>query len=131
MAALSFLYDFTSLTKSIDTFLYAHMPSFWALMAEMTIIGVCILGFYAVVGLYLVLAERKVCAFLQNRLGPNRIGPYGIFQTVADLVKLLYNFFDAVQLVGGGGDNQAVGAGVRENRGVLQAHLGTLHATFK
>jgi NADH-quinone oxidoreductase subunit H len=37
-----------------------------------------------------VYAERKVCAFIQNRLGPNRLGPYGIFQTVADLIKLLF-----------------------------------------
>jgi NADH-quinone oxidoreductase subunit H len=56
----------------------------------MVIIGVVFLLLYAVIGLFLVYAERKVCAFIQNRLGPNRIGPFGIFQTVADLVKLLF-----------------------------------------
>jgi NADH-quinone oxidoreductase subunit H len=45
--------------------------------------------FYALIGLFLVYAERKVCAFMQNRVGPNRVGPYGIFQTIADLFKLL------------------------------------------
>ena len=83
-------YDFTSLTKSIDEGLRSSMSSFWAVTIEMVIIGVLFLLFYAVIGLFLVYAERKVCAFIQNRLGPNRIGPYGIFQTVADLIKLLF-----------------------------------------
>jgi NADH-quinone oxidoreductase subunit H len=83
-------YDFTSLTKTIDEGLRSSMSSFWAVTVEMLIIGVLFLLFYAAVGLFLVYAERKVCAFIQNRLGPNRIGPYGMFQTVADLVKLLF-----------------------------------------
>ena len=83
------IYDFSSLTQSIDDALMSSLPEFWALTIEMVIIGVAILAFYAVVGLYLVYAERKVCALMQNRLGPNRVGPFGIFQTFADLIKLL------------------------------------------
>ena len=38
---------------------------------------------------YLTLAERKVMARMQLRYGPNRAGPYGLLQPIADLLKLL------------------------------------------
>jgi NADH-quinone oxidoreductase subunit H len=45
----------------------------------------CILG----ACMYLVLAERKVSAWMQDRIGPNRVGPYGLGQPIADGIKIL------------------------------------------
>jgi NADH-quinone oxidoreductase subunit H len=50
--------------------------------------GVLILAFITAAA-YLVYAERKVISYMQVRVGPNRVGPFGLLQPLADVIKLV------------------------------------------
>jgi NADH-quinone oxidoreductase subunit H len=61
---------------------------FGLLMALIKAVGLVFVIILPMVS-YTVYAERRVSAMIQDRLGPNRVGPFGLFQPVADAVKLL------------------------------------------
>ena len=78
-----------NITKNIHEWLFSLMPETTASIVEMVLIAVVYLAIFAVAGLYLVLLERRVAAWFQLRLGPNRVGYQGLLQTMADALKLV------------------------------------------
>jgi NADH-quinone oxidoreductase subunit H len=58
----------------------------WATLIFIALVLGAIMGACA----YLVLLERKVAAWTQDRIGPNRAGPFGIFQPIADGLKFIF-----------------------------------------
>ncbi len=85
------MFDFSIVTKWFDALLTQTLglSSFWSILIECVIVGVLILTAYALIAIALIFMERKVCAYFQCRLGPMRVGPWGIFQVFADVVKML------------------------------------------
>lgn len=59
-----------------------------ALIIEKVILISAVLGVSLGIAMYTTLAERKIAGFLQDRVGPNRAGPFGLLQPLADGVKL-------------------------------------------
>lgn len=62
------------------------MEPLWVVFLKALVLSVLLLGGFA----YLTLVQRKVLGRIQHRYGPNRTGPYGILQPIADAIKMIF-----------------------------------------
>jgi NADH-quinone oxidoreductase subunit H len=85
------MFDFSIVTQWFDGLLRqtCGLNNFWTILIECVVVGLVVLTLYALIAMFMIYFERKVCAFFQCRLGPMRVGKWGIFQVVADVLKML------------------------------------------
>jgi NADH-quinone oxidoreductase subunit H len=51
---------------------------------------VAVLGIMLTVAAFLIWYERRLLGLWQDRYGPNRVGPFGLFQVIADMIKIFF-----------------------------------------
>ena len=84
-------FSFANLTAAFHNLLLDTLgiPGWLTTTIECVLIGLGMLLAYSLLALFYIYFERKVCAAFQCRLGPNRVGPFGLLQAIADMFKIL------------------------------------------
>ena len=83
------MFDFSVFTSWLDAALLSVMPGWLTILVECVLVALGIITLYAIFAMVMIYVERKFCAFVQCRLGPDRVGPWGTIQVVCDVLKML------------------------------------------
>jgi len=85
-----FFYNTDQLVQRLTLWLEGVVGVTWVVeLVKMSLAALLLVGLASLLGMALIWVERKVAAHMQQRLGPMRVGPHGLLQTVADTLKLL------------------------------------------
>lgn len=97
------MFDFSIVTRWLHGWMLGLMPEWGTVLVECVLVALAIITLYAVFAIVMIYMERKVCAWFQCRLGPDRVGPWGLLQVFCDVLKMMtkeiVNFRNTDQLL--------------------------------